>query len=463
MGKLSKRGQAGKSEQRPFAGMSQMRPNAAGLDIGAHEIVACVAGAEENTQEVRIFGTYTIDLKEIGAWLQEKKVRSVAMESTGVYWIAAFEYLESLGLECCLISAASLKKVPGRKGDVIDSQWIQTLHSYGLLNASFRPEGDLVALRTLLRHRAQLIEHRSPHILHMQKALLQMNLQLSQVLTAITGETGLKIIRAIVAGERNPARLAALRNWRCQKDEAEIAAALTGSWRDEHLFVLKQSLAMYDFYTSQIEACDQEIERTFSLIKPRWDISADEENDIMNQGDGPKDKRSKNAPSGVQSRAHIKRITGVDLVAVPGLSASLAQTILSEIGTDMSKFPNEKHFSSWLGLAPKNEISGGKVLKSRTLKTKNRAGQAFRLAARSLIRTDTEFGAFYRRMKSRLGPAQALVATAHKLAKVVYHMLRRREEYRPLGAAEYEQQFKERQIQYLKRKASQLGFQVVPT
>lgn len=462
MGKLSKRNQLGNSEQRPFAGMSKMRRNAAGLDIGAHEIVACVAGEEENTQEVRTFGTYTLDLQELGEWFAIKKVASVAMESTGVYWIPVFEYLESLGLECCLISAAALKKVPGRKTDVLDSQWIQTLHSYGLLNASFRPEGDLVGLRTLLRHRAQLIEHRSPHILHMQKALLQMNLQLSQVLTSITGETGLKVIRAIVAGERDPAQLATLRNWRCQKDEAEIAAALTGTWRDEHLFVLKQSLAMYDFYTYQIEACDQEVERTFSLVKPRWPISTDEEDSIMAGGDGPKDKRSKNAPTKVRSRAHIKRITGVDLVAVPGLSASLAQTILSEIGTDMSKFPNEKHFSSWLGLAPKNEISGGKVLKSRTLKTKNRAGQAFRLAARSLIRTDTEFGAFYRRMKSRLGPAQALVATAHKLAKVVYHMLSRREEYRPLGAAEYEHQFKERQIRFLKRKAAQLGLEVVP-
>lgn len=463
MGQLSERNRQGSSEKRPFAGMSKMRPNAAGLDISAHEIVACVTGEEENTQEVCTFGTYTMDLRELGEWFKAKQVTSVAMESTGVYWIPVFEYLESIGLECCLISAAALKKVPGRKTDVLDSQWIQTLHSYGLLNASFRPEGDLVALRTLLRHRAQLIEHRSPHILHMQKALLQMNLQLSQVLTSITGETGLKIIRAIMAGERDPARLAALRNWRCRKDETEIAATLTGTWRDEHLFVLKQSLAMYDFYTSQLEACDEVIEHTFSLVKPRWPISTDEEDDIMASGDGQKDKRSKNAPSKVRSRAHIKRITGVDLVAVPGLSASFAQTILSEIGTDMSNFPNEKHFSSWLGLAPKHEISGGIVLKSRTLKTKNRAGQAFRLAARSLIRTDTELGAFYRRMKSRLGPAQALVATAHKLAKVVYHMLSKREDYRPLGAAEYEQQFKERQIQFLKRKAAKLGLQIVST
>lgn len=463
MSKLSKRDKLGVSGQRPFAGMSKMRPNAAGLDIGAHEIVGCVSGEDEETQEVQTFGTYTSDLKAIGDWFERKGISSVAMESTGVYWIPVFEYLESKGIECCLISAAALKKVPGRKTDVVDSQWIQTLHSYGLLNGSFRPEADLVALRTLLRHRAQLLEHRSPHILHMQKALLQMNLQLSQVLSAITGQTGLLIIRAIVSGERNPKQLAALRNWRCQKDEAEIAEALTGTWRQEHLFVLKQSLAMYDFYSEQLTECDQEIERTFSVIKPRWQATAEEEAAIMAAGGGKKDNRGKNAPEEVRSRAHIKRITGVDLVAVPGISASLAQTILAEIGTDMSKFPDEKHFSSWLGLAPKNEISGGKTLKSGTLKTKNRAGQAFRMAARAQVRADTEFGAFYRRMKSRLGPAQAMVATAHKMARVVFHMLSKAEEYRPLGAAEYEQQFKERQIQFLKRKAAKLGLQVVPT
>jgi transposase len=220
---------------------------------------------------------------------------------------------------------------------------------------------------------------------------------------------------------------------------------------------------MYDFYTRQLAECDQEIEQTFSLIRPRWEVTAEEEAAIMAAGGGKKDNRGKNAPEQVQSRAHIKRITGVDLVAVPGISASLAQTILAEIGTDMSKFPNEKHFCSWLGLAPKNDISGGKTLKSRTLKTKNRAGQAFRMAARAQVRADSEFGAFYRRMKSRLGPAQAMVATAHKMARVVFHMLSKGEAYRPLGAAEYEQQFKERQIQYLKRKAAKLGLQVIPT
>jgi hypothetical protein len=228
-------------QARPFAGMSQVHPKAAGVDIGAHEIMVCVAGSE-TTQIVRAFGSYTVDLQAIGAWLAEYGVETVAMESTGVYWIPLFEELERRNFCCHLISSRSLRRVPGRKSDVVDCQWIQTLHSYGLLESSFRPEADLVALRTLLRHRGQLIQHRAPHVLHMQKALLQMNIQLSQALSDVTGVTGLAIIRAIVAGERNPHKLAELRNYRCKKDDEEIAKALTGTWRNEHLFILEQSL-----------------------------------------------------------------------------------------------------------------------------------------------------------------------------------------------------------------------------
>jgi hypothetical protein len=350
--------------------------------------------------------------------------------------------------------------VPGRKSDVLDCQWIQTLHSYGLLEQSFRPEADLVALRTLLRHRAQLIQHRAPHILHMQKALLQMNVQLSQALSDVTGETGQAIIRAIVAGERDAHKLAELRNYRCKKDAEEIARALTGTWRKEHLFVLKQSLEMYDFYTQQIEACDAEIEGTYAVTRSK------EEDDGMDDLPAlPEHKRkshSKNAPKAVQVRKHLKRISGVDVVAVHGISASLAQTIILEIGTDMSKFPNEKHFCSWLGLAPKNEISGGKILTSHVQKTRNRAGQAFRLAASAVMRADCAFGAFYRRQKARLGPAQAAVATAHLIARVVYRMLKYQVEYEPLSVQEYEKHFREQQIKYLQRKAARLGFQLSP-
>jgi transposase len=455
MSKLSKPNE-GMEEARSFGGMRQVHGHAAGVDIGAHEIMVCVDGGA-GIQIVRSFGTYTVDLQAIGKWLVEHKVETVAMESTGVYWIPLFEDLERCGFHCHLISSRSLRRVPGRKSDVVDCQWIQTLHCYGLLESSFRPEADLVALRTLLRHRAQLIEHRAPHILHMQKALLQMNIQLSQALSDVTGITGQTIIRAIVSGERDPHKLAALRNYRCKKDEQEIAQALTGTWREEHLFILKQSLELYDFYTHQVEVCDAEIEHAYGLVRPDW-----KEGKL---GEPPQSKRnshSKNAPKDVDVRKHLKRICGVDITAVHGVSASLAQTIVIEVGTDMSKFPNEKHFCSWLGLAPKNEISGGKILKNNTLKTRNRAGQAFRLAAGSVMRADCAFGAFYRRQKARLGPAQAAVATAHLIARIVYRMLKYKVEYEPLSVAQYEQHYQEQQLKYLQKKAGKLGFLLVP-
>lgn len=447
------------AEVRPFAGMHRLHPHAAGVDIGAHEIMVSIPDTDQ-TQIVRAFGTYTVDLQALADWLVEHGIQTVAMESTGVYWIPLFETLETHGLECCLISATAIKRFPGRKSDVLDCQWIQTLHSYGLLAGSFRPEADLVALRTLLRHRAQLIEHRSPHILHMHKALLQMNIQLSQALSDVSGETGQRIIRAIVAGERDPQRLAGLRNYRCHKVEAEIAQALTGTWRDEHLFVLQQSLALYDFYTAQLHACDAEIERAYRLIRPTWPIG--DETAVSMLPPKKRHSHSKNAPQDTHLRQHLKRITGVDLVAVQGMSVSLAQTIVAEIGSDMSKFPTEKHFCSWLGLAPHNDISGGKVLKSRTLKTHNRAGQAFRLAASAVVRADCAAGAFYRRIKSRLGPAQAIVATAHLIARMVYRMLKFKVEYQALKAEEYDQRFREREIKYLQRKATRLGFAISP-
>jgi transposase len=457
MSKLSKPHRRSVSESRPFEGLSRIQQHAAGVDIGAHEIVVCIAGPDD-TQIVQTFGNYTADLYQLADWLTEHGIQTVAMESTGVYWIPLFETLEARGFKCSLISATAIKRFPGRKSDVLDCQWIQTLHSDGLLADSFRPEGDLIALRTLPRHRAQLIAHRSPHLLHRQKALLQMNLQLSQVLSDLMGETGQRILRAIVAGERDPHKLAALRNYRCQKDEAEIAKALTGTWREEHLFVLKQSLALFDFYTAQIQRCEEEIEHTYSLIRPAWGEPE--------RGAVPARKphsHSKNAPRDTSLRAHLKRLAGVDLVAVQGISVSLAQIIIAEIGSDLSKFPTDKDFCSWLGLAPHNDISGGKVLRSRTLKTHNRAGQAFRQAAAAVLRANCAFGAFYRRLKSRLGPAQAVVATAHKIARVVYHMLKFKVEYQALSAEEYEQHFREREIRYLQRKAARLGLTLSPS
>lgn len=455
MSKLSQRSaqNAAQSQEgvRPFDGLERIQPHAAGVDIGAHEIMACVPGSD-NTQIVRAFGTYTVDLVSLVNWFTDHAIQTIAMESTGVYWIPLFELLEQRGFRCCLINAASSKRFPGRKSDVLDCQWLQTLHSYGLLADSFRPDADLIPLRTLLRHRAQLVQHRSPHILHMQKALLQMNLQLPQVLSDVTGETGLRIIRAIVAGERDPHILAALRNSRCHKNEAEIALALTGTWREEHLFVLQQSLALFDFYSQQIAACDAEIERTYSVIRPDWDAP-----ESLPEIPHKPRSHSKNQPQGVQVRQHLYRITGVDLLAIPGISASLAQTIIAEAGSDLTRFPSAKHFCSWLGLAPHNDISGGKVLRSRTFTNHSRAGQAFIQAAAALIRSDSIFGAFYRRIKGRIGPAQALVATAHKLARVVYRMLKGKVPYTHTTAQAEDARFREREIAYLRRKAAKLG------
>jgi transposase len=447
----------GMEEAHPFAGMSRINPNAAGVDIGAVEIVVCVSGNEE-TQIVRTFGNYTVDLEVIGKWLKEYRVETVAMESTGVYWIPLFEELERQGFECLLISSRSMRRVSGKKGDIEDAQWIQTLHAYGLLEASFRPQAELIALRTLLRHRGQLIEHRSPHIQHMQKALLQMNVQLSQAVSDMTGITGQTIISAILAGERDPQELAALREPGCKKSEAEIGKALTGTWREEHLFVLKQSMEMFKFYSQQIQACDDEIERVYSLTRPDWDAG-----ELKPLSLRKRNSHSKNKPQNPESiRKHLKRISGVDLSAVDGFGVSLAQTVIMECGTDMSKFPNEKHYCSWLGLAPKHEVSGGKVLKNNTLKTKNRAGQAFRMAAQSVKQADCVFGVMYRRMKARLGPAQATVATAHAIARVVYRMLKYKVEYETISVEEYEKKYREQQLKYMRKKATKLGYQLVP-
>jgi len=440
-----------------FAGVSKVNPNAAGVDIGADEIVVCVA-ANESVQLVRGFGNYTVDLHAIADWLAEHKVETVAMESTGVYWIPLFEALEQRGFECLLISSRSLRRVSGRKSDITDSQWIQTLHTYGLLESSFRPQADLVVLRSLLRHRRSLIDHRSPHVLHMQKALLQMNIQLSQAVSDVTGVTGQAIIRAILSGVRDPKILASLREPGCKKSEEEIGKALTGTWREEHLFVLKQTMALYDFYTQQILECDEEIERVYALTRPDWEAGEVKSTRKQNSV-----RHSKNAPyNPEQIRKHLKRLSGVDLSAVDGMGVSLAQTVILECGTDMSKFPTEKHFGSWLGLAPKHEISGGKVLNNKTLKTKNRAGQAFRMAAQSVKRADCPFGVLYRRLRARLGPAQATVATAYAIARVVYQMLKYKVEYDPLSVNEYQKQYEEQQLKYMRKRAAKLGYQLLP-
>ena len=441
-----------------WEGLKVVHPQAGGLDIGSTEIWAAVS-PERTSEPVRCFGTYTPDLAALAEWLQANGVDTVAMEATGVYWIPVYEVLEARGFEVYVVNARHIKNVPGRKSDIQDCQWIQGLHSVGLLRGSFRPEAEIATLRAYLRHRAGLIEHRAAHILHMQKALGQMNVQLTQAVKDITGVTGLAIIRAIVAGERDPHKLAALRQPGVKKNEQEIARALTGNYRPEHLFALKQALALYDAYGEQLRECDREIERQFANLKPAAPPDEQAPLDITDK----RESNSKNGPS-YDARTLLYRWAGVDLVAIPGLNASTAQTILAEIGIDLSAWPTEKHFCSWLGLAPHNDISGGKVLRSRTLKTHNRAGQAFRLAAQSVSRSpNSVFGAFYRRMRARLGSRQAIVATAHKLARTFYYMLKHHTPFHDMGGEEYERRARERAVRNLEKRAAKLGMTLIST
>lgn len=441
---------------KPSERIEIVHPNAAGLDIGSREIFGCVPPDREGPI-VQAFGTFTPDLHRLADWLAANHVDTVAMESTGVYWIPAYEVLEARGFKVYLVNGRHIKNVPGRKSDVADCQWIQKLHALGLLSASFRPDEEMCALRAYLRHRADLLQHRAAHILHMQKALQQMNLQLAHVLSDITGETGLAIVRAIISGERDSVKLAQLRNFRCKSPEETIAKALTGHWKDEYLFALRQSLELYDFYTAQVLACDAQIAQQYAVMKPRWEADT---SDIPSPSLKPSRKKWKNEPTSA-ARADIIHLTGIDIAAVDGIGPGLAQTILSEIGTDMSRWPTDKHFASWLGLAPHNDISGGKVLHSRLLPTRNRAGQAFRQAATSVARAGTALGAYYRRKRTQAGPQFAQVATAHKIARIVYHMLKYHVQYQEMGTEGFEQKQRERDLSALRKKATKLGFSLI--
>lgn len=440
-----------------FEGLPTLFPNAAGIDIGADEIVVAVP-ADRSPEPVRAFRTFTPDLVALVDWLVACHVDTVALESTGVYWVPLYELLEQHSIVPYLVNARHVKTVPGRKSDWNDAQWLQQLHALGLLRASFRPDGEIAALRTLVRYRAELIQHRAPHILHMQKALQQMNIQLERVLSDIMGITGQAIIRAIVAGERDALRLAQYRNPACKSSEETIAKALSGTWKEELLFVVEQALAIYDAYTVQIGACDGRIEQYLKAMESRHTPNAP----LPELPPAKAKSKSKNAP-GFNARAQFARLLGVDLVAVMGLSGSGIQTIISEIGTDMHRFPTAKHFCAWLGLAPRNDISGGKVLRSRTMKVVNRATQAFRQAAQSVARSDSAIGAYYRAMRARKGPQQATVATAHKIARIVYHLLKYGEAYEAESANGYEQKRQERELHHLARRAQKLGYTLSPT
>jgi transposase len=435
-------------------GLPTIHPCAAAMDIGAEEIVVAVP-PDRDPEPVRVFRTFTADLHALVAWLVACGIDTVAMESTGIYWIPIYELLEAEQIVPFLVNARHVKMVPGRKSDWNDAQWLQKLHALGLLRASFRPDAEICALRTLVRYRAELIQHRSPHALHMQQALKVMNIQLGEVLTDVLGTTGMAILRAIAAGERDPHVLAQHRAVSCRASAETIAKALTGTWKDEQIFVLQHALTLYDAYTARVTACDVQIEAMLTAMEPR----GAPDTPLPDLPPAKPNSNSKNAPA-FNARVHYARLTGVDLVAVTGLSAATVQTIISEIGTDMSRFPTAKQFCAWLGLAPRNDISGGKILRSRTSKVVSRANQAFRMAAQAVSRTDTAFGAYYRSMRARKGPQQAIVATAHKIARTVYHLLKYGEAFEQERAEEYEQKRQQQELHRLARRAEKLGYTI---
>lgn len=382
---------------------------AAGIDIGSTSHFVAVPEGNSGSN-IREFKSFTSDLYALADWLKECNVQTIAMESTGVYWIPIYEILEEKGFDVNLVDARQVKNVSGRKTDVEDCQWIQRLHTYGLLNAAFRPADEICELRSYIRQRSMLIQSASRYIQQMQKALMQMNVQLHHVLTDITGETGMKIIRAIINGERDPSILAAHRDRRCKNSIDEIKAALTGNYRAEHLFSLRQSLELYDYFQEKIQACDDEIQKKLHQFSTNDNVS-----DIPEAQLNPSKKNpAKNAPH-FNLGAELHRITGVDLLAVPGINHISALQLVGEIGLDMTRWKNAKQFASWLGLCPGNKISGGKRLSGKTKPTNNRAASALRMAASTLYRSPTALGAYLRRLKSYKGPMKAITATAHKL------------------------------------------------
>lgn len=452
MAQASKR----KQKEKKAAEMPVLNANTAGIDIGATEIYVAVH-PDCDREPVRSFATFTEDLHRLADWLKTCGVSSVAMESTGVYWIPLFQILENRGFEVCLVNARYYQNVPGRRTDVSDCQWLRHLHSVGLLRPSFRPADQVCVLRSLVRHRDSLIQDAASHVLRMQKALNQMNLQIHHVISDITGLTGLRIVDAVLAGERDPAKLATLRDGRIKASEETIIKSLVGDYRREHLFTLRQSLEAWRNYQKLMTECDREIEEQLKAFESAIDV---QEKPLA----PPKvHRRSRytNEPS-FDLRGHLYRVLGVDLTAVPGISALTVHTLLAEIGPDLSRFRSGAAFSSWLGLCPDNDISGGKKLSVKTRPVNNRASRALRMAVNGLHKSQTWLGDFFRRMRAKLGAPKAVTATAHKLARIVYQLLSTRQPYDESVFAKIEQSAWLRREAKLKAHAKALGFDLVP-
>lgn len=448
---------ATKSRKKSRKTLISVHPNAAGLDISATFHVVAVP-PNRDPEPIRSFKSFTGDLHRLADWLESVGITSVAMESTSVYWVPVFEILEARGFEVLLVNARDVKNVPGRKSDVNDAAWLQQLHEHGLLRGSFRPRDDVARLRALLRHRERLVEYAASHIQHMQKALMLMNVQLHHVVSDITGVTGMKIIRGILAGDRDPKRLAEHRDSRCKASLDTICRALEGNYRPEHVFALRQSLELYDFHHAKVDECDAEIEvalRSLNADRKEPDAPLPEargKNRITKKRNEPK----------FDVRSLLYTFLGADLSQIHGFGPYTVLRLVAECGDDMTKWPSAKHFTSWLCLSPGNKISGGRLLSSKTKRSTNRAATLLRIAAVNIGKMPTALGAFYRRLGARAGKAKAVTATARKLAVLFYNALRHGLAYADPGADYYERKYRERVVHQLHRRARQVGYALVP-
>jgi transposase len=450
---MAKRPRVLRSQRQIIGQFEVIHPHAAGIDAGAEQHVVSVPEAQSETP-VRTFGTLTKDLHALADWLRDCGVTTVAIEATGVYWVPLYEILEERGLAPRLIDSRSIGR-RNKKTDVLDCQWIRQLHTYGLLDAAFRPPATLLVVRALMRQRKMLVEYAADHVRHIQKALDLMNVKLHLVVSDTTGVSALRIIRAILRGQRCPSKLAALREPSCRASEEAFVAALTGNYRHEHLFALRQAVELFDVYQEKIKACDVELASALAVVEARRPTAAAASQTTR--------KRRRKNQLHFDARPLLQQIAGVDLAAISGFDTSTALTILSETGADMSPWPSGKHFAAWLALSPNNRITGGKPIRTRgRLIRPNRAAQAFRLAAQTLERAKCGLGAFFRRIKSRHGRQIAIKATAHKLALIFYSMLKHGDEYRPTPSNQYEQRYRETLLKSLNKRATALGFALTP-
>jgi transposase len=433
-----------------------VHPDAAGIDIGNESHYVAVPPTRDS-QPVRRFGCTTAEVKEMAVWLKQCAIRTIALQSTGVYWIAVYDILEEAGLEVYLVNARETKNLPGRKSDVQESQWLMKLHTYGLLRNSFRPSQEVRTMRTYWRQRDDLVRTAGRHIQRIQKAMTQMNIQLANVLSDVSGMTGQAIIKAILTGERDPHTLAALRDWRVKASEEEIARSLEGNWQEDQLFVLKQEQDSYEFCQKQIAQCDQLLQH---YLQQQEDRSQGASLPEEKRRERLRKKKKGNAPQ-FDLRTELFRMTGADLTQIDAIDVTTAMTILTEAGADMSKWKTESHFVSWLRLCPDNRISGDKIIGKGRLPTKNRASIALRMAASTLRLSNTYLGAQFRRLRTKLGAPVAIKAMAAKLARLVYRMLRYGMQFVDQGAEFYETQNRNLQINYLKSKAAKLGLQIM--